>query len=264
MGAGSQHCTKKDRLRSGEYIGTPVVATIAPTTVAILYRGAMPDSAATENTPLAPQSTDAEIHRIIIRIATGGIGEVVDRVRALAAELESADTDPDSAEAVPLSTNHTAMVLVGWVSEWPHQANALSANLMATPLARLFGVVYNTGAALAEVTGVASLISSMTEPSRVALAEEIDRLAKVGTAEYARGRVLAVEAFEQSFDGIIGYLGDSEEVGELVRQQTLGITGSAVQEIRETGAAADGLTEGLIRKLFGRNVRVVPPLPASD
>ncbi len=199
-----------------------------------------------------------------MRIATGGVGEVVDRVRALAVELESADTDPDSVEAVPLTTNRTAMVLVGWVSEWPEQINTMSANLKETPLARLFGVVYNTGAAVAEATGAASFVSSVTEPGRAALAEEIDRLAKVGTAEYARGRVLAVQAFERSFDGFVGYMGDSEEVSDLVREQTIGITGSAVQEIRETGAAADGLTEGLLNRLRGRKPRTVPPLPAVE
>lgn len=228
------------------------------------YRGPMPDLSAAENTLPAPQPTDAEIHRTIVRIATGGVGELADRVRALAAELESAETDPDSIQAIPLATNRTAMVLVGWVSEWPEQFNSMSTNLRESPLARMFGVVYNTGAAVAEATGVASFVSSVTQPSRVALAEEIDRLAKVGTAEYARGRVLAVQAFEQSFDGVVGYMGESEEVSELVRQQTIGITGSAVQEIRETGAAADGLTEGLLNRLRGRTPRTVPPMPAVE
>jgi hypothetical protein len=223
----------------------------------------MPDTSAPTDLP-PPQPTDAEIHRTIVRIATGGIGELIDRVRALAVELESADTDPDSVETVPLTTNRSAMVLVGWVTEWPEQVNEMSSTLRESSLARLAGVVYNTGAVIAEATGIAGFVSAVTEPSRIALADEIDRLAKVGTAEYARGRVLAVQAFEESFDAIVTYMGDSEEVGELVRQQTLGITGAAVQEIRETGAAADGLTEGVIHKLFGRKVQTLPPMPESD
>ena len=223
----------------------------------------MTDSSAPTDLP-PPQPSDAEIHRTIVRIAAGGVGELLDRVRALAAELESADTDPDSVETVPLTTNRSAMVLVGWVSEWPEQMNAMRSSLEKSSLARLGDVVYNTGAVIAEATGLADFVSAVTEPSRVALADEIDRLAKVGTAEYARGRVLAVQAFEESFDAIVAYMGDSEEVAELVRQQTLGITGSAVQEIRETGAAADGLTEGLIHKLFGRGIRSLPPMPETE
>jgi hypothetical protein len=95
-------------------------------------------------------------------------------------------------------------------------------------------------------------------------ATEYERLVNVGTAEYARGRVLAVGAFTESIDGIIGYLGDSDEVGELVREQTMGVTGAAVLEIRETGAAADGLTEGIFRKIFRRDIQSVPPKPRFE
>ncbi|MDK1010175.1 MAG: hypothetical protein QGM48_03700, partial [Actinomycetota bacterium] len=65
-------------------------------------------------------------------------------------------------------------------------------------------------------------------------------------------------------DGIVGYLGESEELGELVREQTIGITGAAVQEIRETGAAADALTEGIFRRLLGRDRQTLPPAPVAD
>lgn len=120
------------------------------------------------------------------------------------------------------------------------------------------------GRHLPEATGLAPLISEITAPTRQAVAEELDRLSKVGTAEYARGRVLVVQAVERSVDGVVGYLGESEELGELVREQTLGVTGSAVREMRETGAAADALAEGVFRKLFGRSDRPLPPMPAVD
>jgi hypothetical protein len=213
-----------------------------------------------------PASSDPELHKTIVRIVSGGIGEAFDRLKELAAELETADHDPESVSAVPLTTNQAAMVLVGWLSEWPEQVEAVrtSTQDMTYPLTRLLSVVYDTTAAILEVTGVAGLVSSLTEPTRVALAHELDRLAHVGTAEYARGRVLSVQAFERSIDGIVGYLGDSEEVGELIREQTLGITGAAVQEIRETGAAADGLTEGIFRRLLGREARPLPPAPVVE
>jgi hypothetical protein len=227
------------------------------------YRGLMPD--VPEAVP-APDLGDPELHKTIVRLASGGIGEGIDRLRELAAELESADEDPESVSVVPLTTSQAAMVLVGWLSEWPEQVEAIRTTTqdMTYPLGRFFSVVYDTSAALLEATGIAGLVSSLTEPSRVALAEELERLAHVGTAEYARGRVLSVHAFERSIDGIVGYLGASEEVGELVREQTLGITGAAVQEIRETGAAADGLTEGMFRRLLGRERRPLPPAPAVE
>ena len=127
---------------------------------------------------------------------------------------------------------------------------------------QLFGVIFNTAAVVAEATGIAGVVSSLTEPTRQALAHELDRLSKVGAAEYTRGRVLSVQAFERSVDGVVGYLSESDELGELVREQTIGITGAAVHEIRETGAAADGLTEGILRRLLRRDSRPLPPLPA--
>ena len=71
-------------------------------------------------------------------------------------------------------------------------------------------------------------------------------------------------AFQESTDGIVGLLSNSEELGDLVREQTLGVTGSAVQEVRETGAAADGLTEGVFRRIFRRDDRPLPPLVVEE
>lgn len=210
--------------------------------------------------------TDPELHKTLVRVVSGGVGEAIDRLTALVVELESADTDPDSADTVPLTANQAAMIIVGYLSEWPEQMTAIreTAQDITYPVGQLLGVAYRTVAAVAEATGVAGVVASVTEPTRVALAQELERLANVGTAEYARGRVLSVYAFERSIDGIIGYLGDSEEVGDLVREQTLGVTGAAVQEIRETGAAADGLTEGIFRKILGRERRPLPPVPAVE
>lgn len=187
-------------------------------------------------------------------------------MKALTAEFDSADRDPESIEVAPIVTSPVAMTLVGWVSEWPEQVASAraSAQRMAYPLTQIFGVAYHTTAAVAQATGIAGIVSSLTEPTRQALAKELDRLSKVGTAEYARGRVLAVHAFKRSVDGIVGYLGESEELGELVREQTIGITGAAVQEIRETGAAADALTEGIFRRLLGRDRQTLPPAPVAD
>ena len=209
---------------------------------------------------------DVELHKTLVRIISGGVGEGIDRLKALTTELESADRDPDSVEAVPIATNPVAMAFIGWVSELPEQVSSArsSAQRMAYPMTQLFGVLYDTATVVAEATGIAGVVSSLMEPARRALVQELDRLSNVGAAEYTRGRVLSVQAFERSVDGIVGYLAESDELGELVREQTIGITGAAVQEIRETGAAADGLTEGIFRRLLGRERRPLPPVPAAE
>jgi hypothetical protein len=205
-------------------------------------------------------------HQAVVRLIAGGIGEGIDRLMALSSALDDADVDPESTQVVPLRADPTLMAVLGWVSELPEQVRnaSRSASQVTYPVARAAGVAWDTGAYVARATGVTSFVQGFTEPFLTAVAEERERLTSVGTAEYARGRVLAVQVFEQSVDGILGYIGDSDELDELVREQTLGITGSAVREIRETGAAADGLTEGLFRKLLGKEKRSVPPMPVPQ
>jgi hypothetical protein len=175
-----------------------------------------------ESTPMEVESPPrADLYTTLVRVVSGGIGEGIDRLLQVSAELDEASVEPD-----------------GDLKPFVADANVMAA------------------------TGVASFVEGFTAPVREALAEERERLTAVGTAEYARGRVLAVHAFEQSVEGIVGLLSESEELGELVREQTLGVTGSAVQEIRETGAAADGLTEGIFRRIFRREDRPLPPKPS--
>ncbi|MCZ7534103.1 MAG: hypothetical protein M5U23_12000 [Acidimicrobiia bacterium] len=220
---------------------------------------------------MTSQRTDAsqepvdpgDAHKTIVRLVVGGIGEGIDRLMTLSRALDEADSDPDSTQISPIHADPTLMAMVGWISELPRQARQIanSASKMTYPITRAAGVAWDTGAFVAKTTGIAGFVEGLTEPLLTAIAEERERLTSVGTGEYARGRLLAVQVFEQSVDGIMGYLGTSEELGELVREQTLGITGSAVREIRETGAAADGLTEGVFRRLLGREKRGIPPMP---
>jgi hypothetical protein len=215
--------------------------------------------------PEAIEEPQKDLHRAIVRIVAGGIGEGIDRLLAVSAELDDADVDPtDGPTSIQAPPN--VMAFVGWTSELPELVHGIggASYRMTYPLARAAAVTIDTAAYIAEATGVASFVAGATEPVRTAIAEELERLTAVGTAEYARGRVLATYAFEQSVNGVVGLLSESDELGELVREQTIGITGSAVQEIRETGAAADGLTENLFRKMVGRSRRQLPPAPAGE
>ena len=210
-------------------------------------------------TTLEPRSAD-DAYRAVVRVFSGGIGEAIDRLMKVSGELDALDHEPDAGPML-VKADPNVMAFVGWVSELPQLIGSAteSANRMAYPFLRTVGVAIDTTAYLAEVTGVAGFIAGVTEPTRTAIAEERERLTNVGTAEYARGRVLAVYAFQRSTDGIVSLLSDSPELAELVREQTIGVGGSAVQEVRETGAAADGLTEGIFRRLLRREDRPLPP-----
>ena len=217
-------------------------------------------------TEVPTESTGGDLYKTLVRIIAGGIGEGIDRLVAVSATLDDVEMDTNPAAAGPYATNPIAMAAVGFAYDFPEQVAGASAaaSRMLYPFMAIAKVAVDTGNALAESTGIRPFVSDLTLPTREALVAEYERLIAVGSAEYARGRVLAVGAFTESIDGIIGYLGNSEEVGELVSELTLGVTGAAVLEIRETGAAADGLTEGIFRKIFRRDIQSLPPKPGFD
>ncbi|MGI9666755.1 MAG: hypothetical protein ACR2N2_06590 [Acidimicrobiia bacterium] len=221
----------------------------------------------TETTTVIPPAEEpqGDVYKTVVRVVAGGIGEGISRLMAVSAELDETEVGEEK-ELAPFTADPRAMALIGWASELPALAKGVgeSADRFTYPVTRVAGVAYDTTAYLAQMTGITAFVDGLTEPLRDALSEERDRLEAVGTAEYARGRVLATYAFEQSVGGIVGLLSESEELGELVREQTLGITGSAVQEIRETGAGADRLTEGIVRRLTRRTDRTLPPKPAVE
>lgn len=207
-----------------------------------------------------------DVYKTLVRVVAGGIGEGLDRLIQVTESLEEGELEATPGVVGPFSTNPVAMAVVGFVYELPEQLAAASASATRTlsPFTAAARIALSTGATLAQATRIGPLVNEMTLPTRVALVEEFDRLVSVGTAEYARGRVLSVGTFTESVDGVVSYLSDSDEVKELVREQALGVTGAAVQEIRETGAAADGLTEGIFRKIFRRDVKSLPPMPRFD
>ncbi len=211
-------------------------------------------------------SVDVNLYGSVVRLVAGGIGEGLDRLGALVAELDSSEVDAAPDTSGPYPTSPGTMAVLGLIYEAPEQISRARSAVAAMlyPVARIAGVAFDTGAYVAEATGLTRFVVGVTRPTREALAEEIRRLSSVGTAEYARGRTLAVEVFSQSVDGVVEYLADSEEVGELIREQTLGFAGGAVQEVRETGAAADGLTEAIFRKIFRRRITDLPPKPVFE
>lgn len=209
---------------------------------------------------------EGDPYKTLVRIIAGGIGEGVDRLMAVSATLDDVEIDTTPTANGPYATNPMAMAAVGFVYDLPEQVAGATATVsrLLYPFTMMARVAVDTGSVLAESTGIGPFLADLTLPTRKALAAEYERLIAVGSAEYARGRVLAVGTFTESIDGIIGYLGNSEEVGELVREQTLGVTGAAVLEVRETGAAADGLTEGVFRRIFRRDVQSLPPRPGFE
>ena len=203
---------------------------------------------------------DWDPYRSLLRLAGGALSIAAERVRELEERVGGEDGDePGDGGADRFRPDMESLVALamGLASEAPARVAAAveGTGRIATPFLRigrpLFDVVSDTA-----VGRVAGSFSTMT-------LEEAGRLAALGRAEIRRGRRLVGEVYDTSVDAVLEHLAASETLDDLVADQALGVTRGAVQEVRETSAAADWLTESIFRRVVGRSRRPIPPKPAG-
>jgi hypothetical protein len=196
-------------------------------------------------------------YRSLLRLAGGAVVIAADRVREIEHRLGSGMDEAVADGGFRGDMESLVALAMGLASEAPATVAVVvdgvgRATRPAVRIGRPF-VSALSGTLLGRLAGS---LGGMT-------AQEAGRLAALGRAEIARGRMLVTEVYNQSVDGILGNLGESEVLGELVADQALGVTRGAVQEVRETSAAADWLTESIFRRVAGRSRRALPPKPAG-
>jgi hypothetical protein len=216
------------------------------------------DSQASEP-PENDASTDAADWRpyaSVVRLATGAAGIGLDRLRQIESSIESTDGSAADTPEITFDWQTAGALLVGFVVDLPDriERGGQSAATMASTARTLTAPVWWFSSAV----GLTTLANRIAAPVRASMEAELEHLVSLGADEVARGRRLAGAAFDHSMDSIIDHVAESESLDELVREQTTGITAGAVREVRETGAAADGLTENVLRKLFRRPLREAP------
>ena len=216
------------------------------------------DSQAAEPTEndTSTDTTDWSPYGSVIRLAAGAAGIGLDRLRQIESSIQSTDSSTPDASEITFDWQTAGALLVGFAVDLPDriERGAQSAAPIASRVRTLTGPVEW----LSSVVGLTALADRATTAARASIKAEIDQLVALGTTETARGRKLAQVVFNDSMSSIIDHVADSESLDELVREQTTGITSGAVREVRETGAAADGLTENVLRKLFRRPLREAP------
>jgi hypothetical protein len=84
-------------------------------------------------------------------------------------------------------------------------------------------------------------------------------LAGLAGHELARSRTLAKAVLLDVFDGavevVIGKLAQSSELRLLVREQSMGLSESALRALRTQGASADDFADHLVRRILRRSNR---------
>lgn len=85
-----------------------------------------------------------------------------------------------------------------------------------------------------------------------------------GRREEPISREMALDTFETIVNEFITLLSENPELAELVQQQSVGLVGEVVDEVRSRTVSADALAETLVRRLLRRPPRTELPAPPED
>lgn len=216
---------------------------------------AAPDIAAPEATS---EATDwATAYTSIVRLGAGLVGTILDRADHAESSLpeEPADRTPEPVADGDL----LGSVVFGFAADLPDRIGRVTAAVTENT-GPIRGVV-SWGWRVTAASPIGWVMSKPVDAVRDRVDVEAERLAAIGRSEYAQGRVLFENVVDTAIDGMLDNVSESEALNELIRDQALGIGGAAIQEVRETGAAADSLTDTIVRKLLRRPPRPLPPMP---
>jgi hypothetical protein len=81
--------------------------------------------------------------------------------------------------------------------------------------------------------------------------DQLDRLADAGQREQAAGRTLAAGVVKRLIEGGAAEVVDSADVKRVIHEQSQGIAGEALSEIRDRSVRADDAAENLARRILG-------------
>lgn len=197
-----------------------------------------------------------------VRIAAGLVGVVVDRAQEAARAKPEEETAQPEVEDFSDQEHVPGTVLFGFAADLPDRLARMGSSVADnTGFVRgIVGVGWRTAAA----SPIGWLISKPVDAVLEVVDAETERLSGIGRAEVAHGRVLVESVVDNTIDDVLDNVSESEALNELIREQAFGITDAAIQEVRETGAAADNLTDLAIRKLLRREPRELPPRPPGN
>jgi len=197
-----------------------------------------------------------------VRLAAGLVGVVADRAREPGNPTPPGD--PDSAPTagdISSQGDVPGMVLFGLAADLPNRLGRVTSSVVEkTGLVR--GIV-GYGWRVTANSPVGWLIARPVEAVQQRVDAENHRLSEIGRTEVAHGKALVGSVVDATIDEVLDNVSESDALNELIREQAFGITDSAIQEVRETGAAADNLTDLAIRKILRREPRSLPPKPAN-
>jgi hypothetical protein len=195
----------------------------------------------------------------MVRLGAGFVGSVLDRAQDARASIpEPASQEEVSAEPAA-DGDLLGSVVFGFAADLPDRIGRVSSSITENtgPVRNLASWGWRATAA----SPVGWVIAKPVDAVLDRVDAEAERLAAIGRNEYTQGRVLFDSVVDNAIDLVLDNVSESESLNELIREQAIGVGGAAIQEVRETGAAGDSLTDSVVRKILRRPPRPLPPMP---
>lgn len=196
--------------------------------------------------------------RFLVGVAIEGTNEFTQRLQLwqdyLREEMPEISSDLSDASEQDL----LRYAVIGFIFESEDSGRSILKKLLKVP----------GGVARTAVRPTKSLANSrLTGPFR----RRIDRMADRGEDRLMRwiqrgydeepiSRNLARLGVQEITDEFINLLAENEEVKSLVQEQSMGLAGEAVDQVRERTFSADTLVERIARAVTRRNPRLEPPM----
>ncbi len=212
--------------------------------------------------PSEQDSPDVETLHTLMRLVLGGAVEGTDELIRRLKERQ-AETSQSAPLPVIISPDETELdrlryAFIGFLFQSPHYmlqgvSNVERATRRATGLAsKLFSPITN---------------SRLMQPARqryesiAARGESIlESWIKTGRAEEHVSRILVRRSATGVIDEFIEYLADNPEIRAVVQQQSVGLAGEIVGEVRNRTASADNLVERVARSVLRLPLRETQPV----
>jgi hypothetical protein len=200
-----------------------------------------------------------------IRFAAGVAGVLADRAgeitREVAASAQAGETQPSELD-LETQPSVPGTILFGFAADLPARFGRVTTTVAdSTGLVR---EITGYGWRLVAASPIGWLVSKPVDAVRERMDAESERLYAIGRTEVARGKTLVGTAMDTTIDVVLDNVSESEALNDLIRDKAAGVTDLAIQEVRETGAAADNITDTAIRRLLRRPQRPLPPKPAAN
>jgi len=219
-----------------------------------------PEQPAEPDEPADPADWGS-VYSSMVRLGAGLVGTVLDRAQS--ADVDTPEEAPPSEPThdIAVDGDPIGSVVVGFAADLPDRfGRVTSAVSEGTGPVRS---VVSWGWRVTAASPIGWVIAGPVDAVRDRMDVETERLAAIGRSEYAEGRVLFEKVVDNAIDGVLDNVSESDALLELIRDAALGMGDAAIEEVRETGAAADQLTDSIVRKLLRRDPRDLPPMPAN-